>query len=30
MWAAYRRIAIDPMIGDCGVLLRDNPVVPNR
>jgi maleate cis-trans isomerase len=30
MWAAYRRIAIDPMINDCGVLLRDNPVVPKR
>ena len=24
----YRRLAIDPVIGDCGVLLRDNPAVP--
>jgi maleate cis-trans isomerase len=29
MWAAYQRLAIDPVIGDCGVLLRDNPAVPS-
>jgi maleate cis-trans isomerase len=28
MWQAYRRLAIDPVIRDCGVLLRDNPAVP--
>jgi maleate cis-trans isomerase len=30
MWATYRRLAIDPVIDDCGVLFRDNPVVPAR
>jgi hypothetical protein len=29
MWAAYQRLAIDPVVGDCGVLLRDNPAVPS-
>ena len=29
MWAAYQRLAIDPVVGDCGALLRDNPVVPS-
>jgi hypothetical protein len=29
MWAAYQRLGIDPIIGDCGVLLRDNPAVPS-
>ena len=28
MWATYQRLAIDPVIGDCGVLLRNNPAVP--
>ena len=28
MWAAYQRLAIDPVVGDCGALLRDNPAVP--
>jgi hypothetical protein len=28
MWQAYGRLAIDPVIRDCGVLLRDNPAVP--
>jgi hypothetical protein len=29
MWAAYQRLAIDPVVGDCGALLRDNPAVPS-
>jgi hypothetical protein len=29
MRAAYQRLAIDPVVGDCGVLLRDNPLVPS-
>lgn len=28
MWQAYGRLAIDPVICDRGVLLRDNPAVP--
>ena len=29
MWAAYQRLGIDPIIEDCGVLLRGNPAVPS-
>ena len=25
----YQRLAIDPVVGDCGALLRDNPAVPS-
>jgi len=28
MWAAYQRLSIDPVVDDCGLLLRDNPAPP--
>ena len=27
--ATLQRLAIDPVVGDCGALLRDNPAVPS-
>jgi maleate cis-trans isomerase len=30
MWATYRWLAIDPQIGDCGALFRDNPALPEK